>query len=258
MSWGAERDHVLPVLDLGVEHAQRVGLHPGEELLTEPAPLPHEVLPQGGHVRGPAGGVTHRVEQEPQPGQPEVAVEPGEQDDDLHVDRGVGDPQRLDPELPVLAVPTLLRALVPEVGGEVPDLPRRGRPVLHVGPDHRRGALGAQREPAAALVGELVHLLRDDVGVLADPLEHLEVLEHRGDREAVSVPVRALGEARHDLGPSTGFGRQDVMDPLGGAEVVGHRRRAYVSPSPPLGSFGARSGRGEAGGAAGGQTREAP
>ena len=60
--------------------------------------------------------------------------------------------------------------------------------VLHEGAHHRRGALRPQREPATALVLELVHLLAHDVGRLTDALEHLEVLEDRRDDEIEPEP----------------------------------------------------------------------
>ena len=62
--------------------------------------------------------------------------------------------------------------------------------VLDEGPSHRRGALGAQRDVAAALVLEVVHLLGDDVGALTDALEDADVLEHRRLDEPVAVAAR--------------------------------------------------------------------
>ena len=64
---------------------------------------------QRGEVRGPALGVAHRVEVQRDPGEPEVAVEAVEQRDDLDVERRVVDAEHLGAELPVLAVPALLR-----------------------------------------------------------------------------------------------------------------------------------------------------
>ena len=62
---------------------------------------------------------------------------------------GSADAEHLDADLPVLAVPTLLRPLVAEVRRDVPGLPRDRRPVLHEGPHDRSRALGPQREARA-------------------------------------------------------------------------------------------------------------
>ena len=107
--------------------------------------------------------------------------------DDLDVDVGVGRADALDAHLVVLPQPAGLGLLVAERRRGVPDLPRRRRAVLDVRPGHRRGALRAQGDVAAALVLEVVHLLGDDVGALADALEHPDVLEHRRLDQAVAV-----------------------------------------------------------------------
>ena len=152
--------------------------------------------------------------------------------DHLDVDVGVGDADALDPDLVVLAQPARLRLLVAERRRGVPDLPRHRRAVLDVGPRHRRGALGAQGDVAAALVLELVHLLGDDVGALADPLEHLDVLEHRRLDQAVAVGVRDPGEGGQQGLPPRRLGRQHVLGALGGTEVgtLGHGERGYRRP----------------------------
>ena len=173
---------------------------------------------------GPRRGVAHRVEEESHLGEPEVAVEAVGEVDHLDVDVGIVDPEHLRAELPVLAVPALLRALVPEVRREVPDLPRRRRPVLHVRAHDRRGALGPQREVATALVVELVHLLAHDVGGRADALEHLDVLEDRRDHEAVAVPAGARRERGDRVHPQLGLGREDVVRADGRA--IGRRPSA--------------------------------
>ena len=151
--------------------------------------------------------------------EPEVAVEAVGERDDLDVDVGIVDAEHLDADLPVLAVAALLRALVAEVRREVPDLPRHRRVVLHERAHDRRGALGPQREAAAALVLELVHLLAHDVGGLADPLEHLEVLEDRRDHEPEPEALGARRERRDQRLPPLRLRRQDV---------VGARRRAEL------------------------------
>ena len=136
---------------------------------------------------------------------PSAARKRAPEGDDLDVEVGVGRADGLDADLVVLAEPARLRALVAERRGGVPDLPRRGRVVLDEGPGHRRGALGPQRDVAAALVLEVVHLLGDDVGALADALEHADVLEHRRLDQPVAV---AAGERRRTW-PSSASQRAD-------------------------------------------------
>jgi hypothetical protein len=161
-------------------------------------------------IRCPARRVTHRVEEQREPLEAEGAVEAVGERDHLDVDTGIVDAQRLDADLPVLAVAALLRTLVAKVRREVPHLPRRRRVVLHEGAHDRRGPLGAQREPATALVLELVHLLAHDVGRLADALEHLEVLEDRRHDEIEPEPRRALGKRGDERHPAIGLRWQDV------------------------------------------------
>ena len=142
--------------------------------------------------------------------------------DHLDVEVGVGGADRLDAELVVLAQAAGLRALVAERRGEVPDLPRRRRPVLDEGPHHRRGPLGPQRDVAVALVVEVVHLLAHDVGALADPLEDADVLEQRTVREAEAVARGDLGERRDQPSPASRLRRQHVLGADRGLELLGH------------------------------------
>ena len=147
--------------------------------------------------------------------------------DDLDVDGRVVDAEHLDTDLPVLAVPALLRALVAEVRRDVPDLPRRDRLVLRERARDRRGAVGAQREVPAALVGEVVHLLAHGVGARAELLHDLDVLEDRRDEHpeaGAAGPHRERGDERL---PAVGLGREHVVRAVGRAKdvsVAGHAR----------------------------------
>jgi hypothetical protein len=93
---------------------------------------------------------------------------PGE-GDHLDVHHGVVAPEDLDADLVELAVATALGLLVTEVRTGVPRLERKCRPVLDEGAAHARRLLGTECDMAPALVDEVVHLLGDDVGGLADP-----------------------------------------------------------------------------------------
>ena len=177
--------------------------------------------------RGPVGRLPHRVQLQRDLPEPEVAVEAVRQRDDLDVHVGVIDAEHLGADLPVLTEPAPLGSLVPEVGRQVPDFPGGRRPVLHVGAHDRRGPLGPQGQVPAAPVGELVHLLADHIGANADPLEHLDVLHHRGDHQPVPEAGGTVGERRDEAHPAVRVGGQHVVGPHRRA-VVGIRRRVML------------------------------
>jgi hypothetical protein len=64
---------------------------------------------------------------------------------------------------------------------------------------------------AAALVLEVVHLLGDDVGALADALEDADVLEHRRLEQPVAEAPGHAGEGGEERLPPGRLGRQDVL-----------------------------------------------
>ena len=148
--------------------------------------------------------------------------------DHLDVDVWIGRADALDADLVVLPVAAGLRALVAERRRGVPDLPRDVGSVLDERPGDRRRALGTQGHPAAALVLEVVHLLGDDVGALADPLEHADVLEHRRLDQPVAVPAGELGEGGEQRLPAGRLGRQEVLRALRRTEVGSLSHRARV------------------------------
>src|SRR3990172_3781602 len=89
-----------------------------------------------------------------------------------------------------------LRALVAEHGAgrvEAYGLGLDLEAVLDVGAQERRGRLGPERERVAAAVVEGVHLLLDDVGLVADPArEELGALEERQPDLPVAVALEGL------------------------------------------------------------------
>ena len=218
---GAAATTVGVFLALRVEHPQRVDRERLAGLRAQLAAVVVEESTQRVEVRGPRRGIAERVEQQAVPAQPERAEEAVEQRDDLDVEVRVHRAERLDADLVVLPVPTGLRRLGPEVRRDVPDLPRCRRPVLDERTHDRAGALGAQREPPSAAVFELVHLLLHDVGRLADTGEHLVVLEHRRDVQAVAGALDVLREQRDERGPPSRLRREDVVGALGRTEEVG-------------------------------------
>jgi hypothetical protein len=140
------------------------------------------------------------------------------QGDHLHVEVGVGHAERLDPELVVLAIAPLLRALVAEQWRHVPGLPRRHRVVLDEGPGHRGRPLRAQRHQLTVAVLEDVHLLAHDLALLSDAaVEDGVVLDDRREGQAISCPLDQPGEADDRVLPTHRLGPQDVVHPRGRA-----------------------------------------
>ena len=230
------RDHDLVLGTLGVQYPQRVALegHPGGlGQFVESGP---EVHADGVGVALAVLVLTERVDQQPDLEQSERLEEPTRQSDDLDVEVRVVDAERLDTDLVEHAVAALLRAFVTEVRAGVPDLPRQHRSVLHEGPHDPRRHLGTQRDAAAVLVGEVVHLLGDDVGRLADAQEHTQVLDQGRYDLAVPGRLALFGEPRHERSASRRFRMQDVAHTPEGLELlasgVGHGSPRYRSDRP--------------------------
>ncbi len=229
-------------LALVVEDAQRVDLRAAAGVLVEVQA--GQELDQGGTVDRAAPLVAEAVEQQrvvAQAERPEGVV--GE-DDQLGVQRRVLRADRLGADLRELAVAALLGALVAVVRAGVPELDRQVALLVQVGLErgaqHGGGALGAQRELVAALGGEAVHLLGDDVGGLADTAgEQLDVLEDRGLDVPVAGPAGGGGDGLADRQEGRGAGRQQVVGALGGGEgaqlLFRHipRRGKAGAPSAP-------------------------
>src|SRR5204863_4867892 len=140
--------------------------------------------------------------------------------DHLGVDRRVGRADRLDRELPVLAVAAPLRCRVAVHGRDREELDRLTfavETVLEVRARNRSRGLGPERERAAALVLERVHLFLDDVRASAgSALEEGGVLE--GGRLDPAIAV--------ELAEALGFSGHQAPEPLfGGEDVVGAARR---------------------------------
>src|SRR5690606_19719747 len=122
------------------------------------------------------------------------------QADDLCVQQRVLLANRLTVELVELAETSRLGAIVAkgvDKRKEPHRLGTRMHPMLNVGADNRRGALGTQRQVVATLILEGVHFLLDDVGGCAHaPGKKPRVFE-RGSSylsiaEALSVLPRGL------------------------------------------------------------------
>ncbi len=145
-------------------------------------------------IRGAAVLVTHGVDEHPHVlGRDAARFEEAPQErDELGIRGGLSSAEQFGSDLPELAHAALLRALVAKHRAGVVDLrelPIRGQAVLERRTNHACGGFGTQRDGAAALVLEGVHLLGDDVGGLADSArEDLRMLEEWGVDRLVSVP----------------------------------------------------------------------
>ena len=183
-------------------------------------------------VAGLARAVAHGVQLERDVAQAEPGEEVVGEGDHLDVEVGVRRPERLDPQLVVLAVAAVLGVLVAERRRHVPGLPRWHRVVLDVGPGDGSGALGPQRHQLAVAVLEDVHLLADHLAALADAAqEDAGVLEDRGDGEAVAGALDQLGEAGDRVLPAGRLRPEHVVHALGRAGRGPLLRRLAPNPS---------------------------
>ena len=178
-----------------------------------------EVLAERLDVARPVGGVADVVEHERHAAEAEPFHALHRELQHLEVDRRVRVADGLDAELVELAVASGLRAVVPEHRAEVVE-PHRQRlvvqPVLQVRAADGGRPLGPERDLLPAPVLEAVHLLLDDVRLLADGAgEERRVLEDGrvdaliaerpcgpGDRAVHERPVPLL--LRQDVGCSSG------------------------------------------------------
>ncbi len=141
-----------------------------------------------------------------------------------------------------LPVTSLLGPLVAEhrTRGPEPLLLVVQQSVLDCGTDESGRRLGSQAQPVAATVLEAVHLLLDDVGVLADrAVEELGVLEERYAHFAVTVVGEKPARRSLDPLPVRQLVREQVVHTANGLEFAFH---GLVSRHPPCdrcgGSYG--------------------
>jgi hypothetical protein len=208
-------------------------------LVAQLGPVCREVRDQHLPVCRPAHRVAQGVEAQGDPDQTQIGrEETGGQRDHLDVDIGIVGAEDLDAELMVLSVATGLGSLVAKAGGDVPRLERQRRTVLRVCPHDRCSAFGTERHASGVLVLELVHLLAHDVGGLAQPVEHAELLERRAHHQPVTGTFGTVGERGDERLPPGRLRREDVVGTLRRAEG-GHPRR-LPSPLQVLGAIADR------------------
>src|SRR5205807_329639 len=152
------------------------------------------------------------------------------------VDVGPGPADRLHVHLPELAVAPGLRRLMAEHRPEAPELVALAAQQT-VGDERAHDAgrgLGTEREALAAAIGEGVHLLADDVGMLADcALEELRVLDDRHANFLVAVSGEELPRAGLEVLPGPDLLRQHVVHPLDRLDRLPHLNlRAPAAAAP--------------------------
>ena len=214
--------HLAHVRALVVEHPQRVDLGAAPGVLVE-VEAEQELLQQLPVLR-PARLVAEGGDLQPEPVEPQRPETRVGDRDDLGVQRGIVDPDRLDADLLQLAVPPGLRTLVAEERPRVAQLDGQlaaVQTVLDDGAHHAGGALGPQRHRPLAAIGEGVHLLADDVRRLADAArEQRGVLEDRQLDVAVAGAAGSVEQSVADRDELRRIRRKVIRDALGRLKVT--------------------------------------
>jgi hypothetical protein len=175
-------------------------------------------------VGGAALAVPDRVELESERTQPNLVKPFRGELDDLGVERRRRAADGLDVELKELPVATLRWTVISEHRADQIKTRRLGSLVesaFEIGADDARGRLRAQREIAAAAVLETVELFRHRIGVRADSLDQLGVLDDRRHDLFVSESPRHVGGAPFRESPDRPVAREDVADTADGLDGRG-------------------------------------
>ena|GEM_PF-666097 len=255
--WSGINDRLI-LWPLRVEYAQRVDFKRGTRLLGEVRRIGAQVRRECLHVRRTTGVVTQRVEKQPDLGETKCRVELRRERNDFNIDVRIIGAERFDANLRELSVAARLRSFVAELRTFVPDLPRRSRPMLHIGTHHRCGQFRAERELGRVLlllVEEVEHLLGHHVGGFPKTFEDGKFFEHRRDDLAVAGKSALVCEHINEGTLTRRLGRENVPRAFGcgefcrsqGLEATGRTARAkrllrstlgFVTPDPiqaPLG-----------------------
>ena len=162
-----------------------------------------------------AVGVADRVDLEHVVGHADAAQELCVELDHLGVDRRIVGTDRLDRELPVLAVTAALRPVVPPHRTDRVELLRLRlavEPMLDVGAADRRRRFRPQGQGAPAAIGERVRLLLHDVGpATGGSDDQLGVLESGRVDPPVSVEPAEILHLALDPVPERLLGWKDVV-----------------------------------------------
>jgi hypothetical protein len=217
-------------LVLAVEDAQRVLLQPQPAVGRQRIAVRGEVGDQRRAVGVAALGVAERVDlQHDAFGDAERAQDVPARRDHLGIGQRLGGAQDLGADLVELPVAALLRPLVAEHRAGIEHLARQvrlGQPVRDQGAADAGGVLGAQRDRIAAAILEGIHLLRDDVGGVAEAAgEDARVLE---DRRRPFLEAIERGDAPRGVGDvvvPAELLADEVAGATDGLERAGHAGR---------------------------------
>jgi hypothetical protein len=126
---------------------------------------------QGIKVMGPTAIAADAVKAECEPFQSQLYIKLPSNLNDLGIEGRVGISYGFNAELVMLTVSARLGTLISEDCSHIVEPYWLGQvihPVLHISTAHRGSSLGAQGELVSALILKGVHLLLNDVGILAD------------------------------------------------------------------------------------------
>src|SRR5690606_19774541 len=146
-------------------------------------------------------------------------------DDQLRVDLGLVEAERLDAELMELPVTSLLRLFPAEHRAAAPQLLLLvvQQTVAEARAHHAGRRLRTQRHAVPAAVLERIHLLLDDVRQLADrPAEELGAFEHRDADPPVAVGLEERLRDGLELLPQRFVLGEDVVHAAYGLHRAGH------------------------------------
>ncbi|MNM79502.1 hypothetical protein D3C81_914350 [compost metagenome] len=205
----------LVLIDLAVQHAQRVALHAALAVAAQAVLHRTQEAEQLLAVSRAARNIADRIDLHPDALQTEVLAELVTEGDDLRVDRWINSAECLNPELVELAVPARLWTLITEHRSNIVQLTDIWLPVqlvLHIGPDNAGRSFRTQRQIPAALVLEVVHFAFHDIGRFANAaLEQLCMLKHRSANFAViEAPAQISGLFFNEL-PSLHRTGQEIL-----------------------------------------------
>ena len=219
---------------LRIEDAQRIAFEPRAALRRQRLAVPGEVGDECRAIGAPALGIAQRIDLERDVGGDAEGLENGEAAGDrLGVGERMGGPDQLDVDLVELPVAAFLRPLVAEHRAGIEHFLRQrlGEAIGDERAADSGGCLGTQRDAFTRAVGEGVHLLRHDVGGLAEGAgEDARILE---DRRRPLLEAEAFGDAARGL-DDVAVAAEVVSDEIAGAADglhLGHESSATPEPA---------------------------
>jgi len=198
-------DDRLATLNLAVQHTQRITVQTAPAILADLTAMRVVIGDEPGDVSRPTDGATRAIELKRQPLKAQPAKEMPGDGHYFHVRCRIAGADTLDVELRVLTVPAGLDPLIAKnrPGAIHPDgLWPSAHPMLNVGAHNARRKLRTQRDIAAALILEGVHLLIHDICALADATDiQPGLLENRNVQALIVVELHHFTDGIIDVEP---------------------------------------------------------